>query len=90
MSKLVTASIDVTKIMKSLLIKGEKGTYMNLSIWFNDTPDQFGNDCSIQQTTKKDEPKIFLGNGKFYKPKERVAPLNAHELPPNEPDDLPF
>ena len=73
MSKLVTASIDVTKIMKSLLIKGEKGTYLNLSIWFNDTPDQFGNDCSIQQTTKKDEPKIFLGHGKYYKAAEKPA-----------------
>ena len=82
MSKLLTASIDVTKIEKNLLIKGKKGTYLNLSIWFHDAPDQFGNDCSIQQTTKKDEPKIFLGNGKYYesKPVEKQT----------EPDDLPF
>jgi len=83
MSKLVTASIDVKKIVKSLLITGKKGTYLNLSIWFNDEPDQYGNDCSIQQTTKRDEPKIFLGNGKYYTPQ-------VQETTTDEPDDLPF
>jgi hypothetical protein len=87
MSKLVTASIDVTKIVKSLLITGKKGTYLNLSIWFNDEPDQYGNDCSIQQTTKKDEPKIFLGNGKYYKKEEAPAQQTQAEIPN---DDLPF
>jgi hypothetical protein len=85
MSKLVTASIDVTKIVKHLLITGKKGTYLNLSIWFNDEPDQYGNDCSIQQTTKKDEPKIFLGNGKYYK--KEAPPMPAHSEPE---DDLVF
>jgi len=83
MSKLILASIDVTKIVKDLLYKGKKGTYLKLSIWQNDEPDQFGNDFSIQQTTGKDDPKIFLGNGKFYKAEEK----------PNqkiEEDDLPF
>ena len=79
MSKLVTASIDVTKIEKNLLYKGKKGTYLDLSIWFNDEPDQYGNDCSIQQTTKKDEPKIFLGNGKYYRPKEEPSKSSTDE-----------
>lgn len=89
MSKLVTASIDVTKIEKNLLIKGKKGTYLNLSIWFNDEPDQYGNDCSIQQTTKKDKPKIFLGNGKYYQRADDAAPkaVKASDAPD---DDLPF
>jgi len=87
MNKLLTASIDVTKIQKALLITGKKGTYLNLSIWFNDKPDQFGNDCSVQQTTKKDEPKIFLGNGKFYKANEKPAEKPKAE---DVPDDLPF
>ena len=85
MSKLITASIDVTKIQKELLYKGEKGTYLKLSIWQNDKPDQFGNDFSIQQTTGKDEPKIFLGNGKYFVPKESVP-----QKPDVTPDDLPF
>jgi hypothetical protein len=84
MSKLILASIDVTKIEKNLLYKGKKGTYLKLSIWQNDEPDQFGNDFSIQQQTGKDDPKIFLGNGKFYKPTEEKS------APTQPDDDLPF
>ncbi len=75
MSKLITAKIDVTKIIKSLLYKGKKGTYLNLTIWQNDKPDEYGNEFSIQQTTKAGEPKIFLGEGKFYVKKES-APVD--------------
>lgn len=70
MSKLITAKIDVTKIVKSLLFKGEKGTYLDLIIWINDKPDKVGNDISIQQRTGKDDPKIYIGGGKFYVKKE--------------------
>lgn len=92
MSKLIFATIDVTKIVKDLLYLGEKGTYLKLSIWQNDEPDKFGNDFSIQQTTGKDEPKIFLGNGKYYVPKE---PTKSPDKLPNKSDDgsidsLPF
>lgn len=87
MSKLITASIDVTKIEKNLLYKGKKGTYLKLSIWQNDAPDQFGNDFSIQQTTGKDDPKIYLGNGKFYQPE---APAPQAQRPAEIDDDLPF
>ena len=87
--KLIFATIDVTKIVKDLLYLGEKGTYLKLSIWQNDEPDKFGNDFSIQQTTGKDEPKIFLGNGKFYvkpEPKEEAK----SETKNTADDGLPF
>jgi hypothetical protein len=87
MSKLITASIDVTKIQKALLYQGEKGLYLKLSIWQNDEPDKFGNDFSIQQTTGKDEPKIFLGNGKYYVPKEDKP---KSETKNTSDDGLPF
>ena len=70
MSRLITAKIDVKKIDKAKLYKGERGTYLNLTIWINDTPDQYGNDISIQQRTGKDDPKIYLGEGKFYVKKD--------------------
>lgn len=87
MSKLITASIDVTKIQKALLYQGEKGLYLKLSIWQNDEPDKFGNDFSIQQTTGKDEPKIFLGNGKYYTPKEEKPKAETKNT---SDDGLPF
>lgn len=79
MSKLITAKIDVTKIVKALLYKGKKGTYLDLIIWVNDQPDKFGNDISIQQCTGKDDPKIYIGEGKFYVKKEAEAPPVAKD-----------
>jgi len=70
MSKLINAKINLDKIKDDLLYVGEKGTYLDLSIWLNDEPDQYGNDVSIQQSTKKDEPKIYLGQGKYSVKKE--------------------
>lgn len=88
MSKLITASIDVTKIDKSLLISGKKGTYLNVSIWINDAPDQFGNDVSIQQKTDQAAAKIYLGNGKTYNPEAKVENKSVEAKVFS--DDLPF
>ena len=101
MSKLITASIDVTKIHKDMLIAGKKGTYLNLTIWVNDQVDQFGNDVSIEQRTEKGSEKIYLGNGKTYKKpeapqakdewqgKKSTAMSDINELG-NVSDNLPF
>ena len=75
--KLINAKINLDKIKDDLLFVGEKGTYLDLSIWLNDEKDQYGNDCSIQQTTKKDEPKIYLGQGKYSVKKEVNTPPEA-------------
>ncbi len=68
--KLLKCKIDVNKIDPERLFKGEKGNWLNLSIWINEESDKFGNDCSIQQDVKKGEDKIYIGSGKWYKPKE--------------------
>lgn len=94
MSKLINAKIDVSKIDKSKLFKGEKGTYLDLSIWINDKPDNYGNDVSIEQRTERGATKIYLGNGKFYKPKD--FPPNESKQPERikakdeDPNSLPF
>ena len=75
MGKLITASINLMKVDKSLLIEGTKGKYLNLTIWVNDKPDKFGNDVSIEQKVEKGKDKIYLGNGRTYKQNEQpVAP----------------
>lgn len=89
MSKLLQVKIDVSKIDKSLLFKGQKGTYLDLNIWINDKPDKYGNDCSVAQKMKKGQDPNYLGNGKFYVAKPVQIP--AEELPPdNETSELPF
>lgn len=81
----MTASINLSKIDKGKIIEGKNGKYIDLVIWFNEEPDQYGNNFSIQQRTSGDEKKIYLGNGKFYVPKE------VKEEPPETTNsDLPF
>lgn len=46
----------------------------------NDTPDKYGNDISIEQRVKKGEDKIYLGNGKFYVPKEDKPANNEGKI----------
>jgi len=68
MSKLITASINVMKINKDLLIPGETGAkYLNLTIWLNDENDKYGNNISIEQRVEKGADKIHLGNGRIIK-----------------------
>ncbi len=93
MSKLLTASIDVTKLDKLKLVKGKKGTYANLTIWVNDEVDQFGNDVSIQQSLSKEEresgaAKIYLGNGKTHN--GQGATQQSASTKDDGGDDLPF
>ena len=47
MAKLISLKIDVKKITQSKLFKGEKGTYLDLTIALNDEKDQYGNDVSV-------------------------------------------
>jgi S-adenosylmethionine:tRNA-ribosyltransferase-isomerase (queuine synthetase) len=92
MARLFTGSIDVTKIIKERLFEGKKGKYLNVSVWMNDEEDEYGNIASIQQSTKKDEPKIFIGNLKEFKrtTEESKDVEHKHSDPAELDDDLPF
>lgn len=87
MSKLYFAKLDVSKIDKSKIFKGKKGKYLDLSIWINDQEDNYGNILSIQQSTKKEEESIYLGNGKEYVKQGTPEPEKKSE---QKDDDLPF
>ena len=105
MSKLIKAKIDVRKINKDLLFTGEKGTYLDLDIWINDKTDKYGNDVSIEQSVQKNEPKIYIGNGKIKwssegsvksektvldAAKDTVEFKDSLNNNPDEMSDLPF
>lgn len=94
MSKLLSLSIDVTKINKSELITGEKGTYLNLTVSLNDEADKFGNTVSAWQSQTKEqrEAKVnrtFLGNGKVIFDSEGKQQQQAPQAQ-EEQVDLPF
>ena len=70
----VNLNIDVTKIDKARLYKGEKGTYLSLTAFIDtDNPDQYGQNGIITQSVSKEERERnvqmpILGNSKvFYK-----------------------
>ena len=71
MAKMLSAKLDVTKITKSKLYAGAKGTYCNITISLNDEIDQFGNNVSVYEEQTKEErdqkaDRNYLGNGKVF------------------------
>lgn len=94
----VSISIDVTKIDKARLVKGAKGTYLDLTGFIDlDEADQYGNNGMITQTVSKEEKAAgvrgpILGNSKvFWKDEgQQTRPANANAGRPKQaaPDDF--
>jgi hypothetical protein len=91
MAKLISISVNVDKIDKTRLVKGEKGNYLNLTIALNDEQDKFGNDVSCWEGQTKEEreakaQKNYLGNGKTIWSGGSSTPQQSND----GKDDLPF
>jgi hypothetical protein len=83
MGTLINASIDLTKIDKSKLIKGK---YLNLTIAVNDNLDNYGNNVSLTIQQSKEEREIkasktFLGNGKVVYTNGEVKVAEKQDKP---------
>lgn len=81
MSKVaVSLKIDVSKIDKARLFSGQKGTYLDATIFVDlDQLDQYGNSGMITQDVSKDEKAQgikgnILGNGKVFWKEQGQAP----------------
>lgn len=92
MSKLLTGSIELTKIDKTKIVEKDGRKWLNITVWLNDEKDKYGNCASIQISAKKDEPKIYIGNLKEYeaKPTPEATPSNANNQEQSDESDLPF
>ena len=67
----VNLSIDVSKLDKSRLYKGAKGTYANLTVFIDSNPDQYGKNGGVKEQATKDErdDKVkmpFVGNATIF------------------------
>ena len=67
----VSLKIDVSKIDKSMLFKGQKGTYLDAKVFIDiDQKDQYDNNGMITQEINKDAPQgtqgAILGNCKVF------------------------
>ena len=67
--------------------EGKKGKYLEVNVWVNEQPDQFGNSCSIQVYNKDTKQATYLGNLK--KSDFDNAPNQSQAAPAGSPD-LPF
>lgn len=103
MSKIIALKIDVTKINKERLFKGEKGTYLDAVLFLNDDADQYGQHGMITQSVSKEERQsgikgAILGNCKIIgtgnansatgQPSQAAKPQTSAFNP--DDDDLPF
>lgn len=90
----VNLKIDVKKILKDKMYQGEKGTYLDATVFINvDEHDQYGNNGMITQNWKdqqKGEGPI-LGNAKvFWRDESRQMPSQPNQGFDDPDDDIPF
>lgn len=79
----VSIKLDVTKIDKSKLFQGQKGTYLDAQVFIDtDELDQYGNSGMITQAVSKEEKQQgvkgnILGNVKvFWKDQQQATQQN--------------
>lgn len=92
--EVINCKVDVTKITKDKLFKGEKGTYLNFTLI--PTPNsQYGDFMLVEDTTKEEREAgtkgVILGNGKKFQRGEGSGAANSNK--PEAEDDglgLPF
>ena len=97
----VELKIDVTKIEKDRLYKGQKGTYLTMTAFIDpDNADQYENNGMITHKKNEGEERApILGNAKVFwreggndqapKPQPQQAPQQAPEMDSFD-DDIPF
>ena len=72
MSSIINLKIDVTKLTKEKLFKGQKGTYANVTVAANmDGESEYGDTHYVYEQQTKEEreaktPKNYVGNGKEF------------------------
>ena len=97
MSKVgIGLKIDVKKIDKNRLFKGNKGVFLDVTTWVNlDEFDQYGNSGMITQDVSKEDKDAgvkgpILGNCKVFwkEPVKTQAP--AADTGESFDDDIPF
>ena len=88
----ISLKIDVSKIQKDKMFKGEKGTYLDATIFVDlEQADQYGNHGMITQSWKDsqkgDTP--ILGNGKIFwrdgaQPQQQTGGFQPHQQQPQQ------
>ena len=96
MSKIgVSLKIDVSKIDKTRLFKGQKGVYLDATVFIDTAQlDQYGNSGMITQDVKKEEKDqgikgAILGNCKVFWNDAGQQPQQGYQQPQAQPMQQP-
>ena len=80
----VRLKIDVSKINKEKLFKGQKGTYLDATVFLDvDNKDQYDNNGMITQDAPKGEQGAILGNAQVFWNEGQQAPQQRQQQPQN-------
>lgn len=99
MAQIIRLKIDVTKIVREALFKGDKGTYLDATLFLEDGMDEYGQCGRIVQDLGKKrreagEKGPILGNAKHAgqggQQQQRQAPQQAAQRKVDRDDDLDF
>ena len=90
----ISVRIDVTKIDKSRLYQGSKGTYLDLTTFISDELDQYENNGFISQSLTAEEREAktqtpILGNVKIFYTDGPQAAASAPQAAAID-EDIPF
>jgi len=91
----ITLNLDVTKIDKSRLYTGAKGTYLDLTTFVDvEGEDQYGNNGFITQSLSKEEREDnvrlpILGNVRLIYQESESEPKNVISIKHNSPKPEP-
>lgn len=68
----IRIKINMNKIRTDLLYPGKKGQYLNATVFYEETPDKYGQNGGIMQDIPKGGEKVFIGNvKKFWEGKQQ-------------------
>ena len=91
----IKIKIDVTKINKERLYKGEKGTYLNAVMIEKKT--EFSDFFIVEDISKEEREAgkhgAILGNGSYMQPRPSATESGITDVTPEQPvdgSDLPF
>jgi hypothetical protein len=90
---MIVIKIDVKKISKDALYRGEKGTYLDCALM--DRPDEYGWLGYVSQSVSKEKREAgergpIIGNWKTIETKRKTAPPKPAPAPAADDSDIPW
>ena len=104
MGATITLNLNLSKLDKSKIVQGKKGSYYPLTVFVNDTTDPYGNNVAVATGLTKEEREAgakteYISNGRVIKTDGSITladkvQQNGHAAPtkaaPVQEADFPF